>query len=938
MIGCPLSLYGGGPLRLVRTITCTSTSTAPHTVCGSSRTLRLVAGAAPKGFGQSVDKSEDEYKKKGGSGKKSRKERPVASVPNQQERLQQAGPQYSVDSLQQQNAPATQEDLAFAARLAEVKATKEAKAKLVAAQGPNVLPALGQSPFLLGGPSINSANYSSGGKPGSRGERPAAFDGNTDIYANPPSLAQTLMGSSSSSSIADAKLRDAPIGPSQFSLAAGAVVLVVIFLVVAGGEYAPSSRPNTARPSSAPPDPIEAKLLRSRAATFEDQMKANPMDTEALEGLAVTYTELFEFGKAAELLDKLAVQHPTDASVWRLLGETRMLTSEPSKAVRAYERGLKLQPGDATIISGLCNAYAASGAPAKAADLLLALRAEEAADVAAGIIPSTSGYVSAPAAAAPATQRAASGAVPAATAAKVAAAVRKGSFEDSIIGGATAGFRSFFTGGVSAAPALVATPIPAAASALADPVPASFSFAPAAVAAAPAATEAAVAVPVAAPAAAEAPVAVAAAALAAVDTPAAAAAAAPAEQAPPVSRLSQEIAGAVELPVEDAVDIPGLLGAARTLSESVAAAVELPAEVDIPALLRGTFINQSDSIYADGTGTPASANRNAPARVTPFASEETTSFAEDAVSLLAAAAGAQAVEAVAAVAEPVLATASEAVATVLESAAAAAAPAVAAAQEAAAAVKEAAADFDITEAAADLKDAAVAAVGKGSFEDSIIGGATAGLRAFFSGGSSAAAPGLAAAPVPAVAGAPAAVSFPKMISFAPAAATAVRASSHALLATIGLDPALASAIAGASATAIPATPIPAPATASARAEPTAASGGAVKMVDLSSITVTPPAKPTYRKLEPVSRELLLAKIYNNWRGHDSDALAVYDNITRMYPEDYRGYLAKGMFMKEKGRKADADRMFLQARFYAPAIKQTLVRELSGSNPVVELPE
>lgn len=72
-------------------------------------------------------------------------------------------------------------------------------------------------------------------------------------------------------------------------------------------------------------------------------------------------------------------------------------------------------------------------------------------------------------------------------------------------------------------------------------------------------------------------------------------------------------------------------------------------------------------------------------------------------------------------------------------------------------------------------------------------------------------------------------------------------------------------------------------------------------------------KPSFNYLKISDNIPIHAQIYNNWRGHDSDALAVYDNITRMYPEDYRGYLAKGMFMKEKGRKADADRMFLQAR-------------------------
>jgi hypothetical protein len=121
-------------------------------------------------------------------------------------------------------------------------------------------------------------------------------------------------------------------------------------------------------------------------------------------------------------------------------------------------------------------------------------------------------------------------------------------------------------------------------------------------------------------------------------------------------------------------------------------------------------------------------------------------------------------------------------------------------------------------------------------------------------------------------------------------------------------------------------------------------------------------------------ELLLAKVYSAWRGHDGDALATcaslpsvcallhqehallamgalrswpllerdwndsppkrslssnavvplhthpipsckvacrYDALISRFPEDYRGYLARGVFLRERGRRADAERMFLQ---------------------------
>ncbi|EFJ43190.1 hypothetical protein VOLCADRAFT_121454 [Volvox carteri f. nagariensis] len=103
----------------------------------------------------------------------------------------------------------------------------------------------------------------------------------------------------------------------------------------------------------------------------------------------------------------------------------------------------------------------------------------------------------------------------------------------------------------------------------------------------------------------------------------------------------------------------------------------------------------------------------------------------------------------------------------------------------------------------------------------------------------------------------------------------------------------------------------------------------------SALPAAAPVKP----LDPVGVELLTAKVYSAWRGHDQDALATYDELIKAFPEDYRGYLAKGVFLKEKGRKADAERMFLQARFFAPASKQQLVRAIAETKPAApQLPD
>ena len=41
------------------------------------------------------------------------------------------------------------------------------------------------------------------------------------------------------------------------------------------------------------------------------------------------------------------------------------------------------------------------------------------------------------------------------------------------------------------------------------------------------------------------------------------------------------------------------------------------------------------------------------------------------------------------------------------------------------------------------------------------------------------------------------------------------------------------------------------------------------------------------KLKPIEVELLLAKVYAQWRGHTAQAFATYDDVIRAYPEDFR---------------------------------------------------
>ncbi|XP_022721359.1 uncharacterized protein LOC111278887 isoform X6 [Durio zibethinus] len=82
-----------------------------------------------------------------------------------------------------------------------------------------------------------------------------------------------------------------------------------------------------------------------------------------------------------------------------------------------------------------------------------------------------------------------------------------------------------------------------------------------------------------------------------------------------------------------------------------------------------------------------------------------------------------------------------------------------------------------------------------------------------------------------------------------------------------------------------------------------------------------------QKVDPIQVDLLLGKAYSDW-GHVRDAVAVYDQLISSHPNDFRGYLAKGILLKENGNVGDAERMFIQARFFAPEKAKALVDRYS----------
>lgn len=88
-------------------------------------------------------------------------------------------------------------------------------------------------------------------------------------------------------------------------------------------------------------------------------------------------------------------------------------------------------------------------------------------------------------------------------------------------------------------------------------------------------------------------------------------------------------------------------------------------------------------------------------------------------------------------------------------------------------------------------------------------------------------------------------------------------------------------------------------------------------------------KEESQNVDPIQVDLLLGKAYSDW-GHISDAVSVYDQLISSHPNDFRGYLAKGILLKQNGNVGDAERMFIQARFFAPDKAKTLVDRYSRS--------
>lgn len=80
-------------------------------------------------------------------------------------------------------------------------------------------------------------------------------------------------------------------------------------------------------------------------------------------------------------------------------------------------------------------------------------------------------------------------------------------------------------------------------------------------------------------------------------------------------------------------------------------------------------------------------------------------------------------------------------------------------------------------------------------------------------------------------------------------------------------------------------------------------------------------------LADVELGMLQAKLLAQWRGHTPDAIRLYEDLCNAYPDDFRPFLGRGLLLKAEGRMADAQRMFVQARYLAPASSKATVEAL-----------
>jgi cytochrome c-type biogenesis protein CcmH/NrfG len=101
--------------------------------------------------------------------------------------------------------------------------------------------------------------------------------------------------------------------------------------------------------------------------TLTRLVSVDPSNAWGQVSLGRVFLETAQYSKAAQQFSRITEMAPNDARNWFMLGETLMRESRsPEEAIRAFERGLSLEPGYAEGHAALGDLYLARGDAARA--------------------------------------------------------------------------------------------------------------------------------------------------------------------------------------------------------------------------------------------------------------------------------------------------------------------------------------------------------------------------------------------------------------------------------------------------------------------------------------------------------------------------------------------------------------------------------------------
>jgi tetratricopeptide (TPR) repeat protein len=84
-------------------------------------------------------------------------------------------------------------------------------------------------------------------------------------------------------------------------------------------------------------------------------------------------------------------------------------------------------------------------------------------------------------------------------------------------------------------------------------------------------------------------------------------------------------------------------------------------------------------------------------------------------------------------------------------------------------------------------------------------------------------------------------------------------------------------------------------------------------------------------VDEVDGRLLEARVYSAWKGHGKDAESAYDAVITQHPEDFRGYLAQGVFFRTVGKPDAAEDAFRKAKSLAPGDTASVVNQVIAAS-------